>query len=59
MPIGLMFWIMMILWVVLWGGVGWGGWGGTRGPFMTGLFLWVLIALLGWHDFGPILQGGR
>jgi hypothetical protein len=58
MPIGLLFWIMMILWLLAYVGVGWWGWGGTRGAYMTNLFLWILLFLLGWHDFGFILQGG-
>jgi hypothetical protein len=59
MPIGLLFWILMILWLIfgfVWyrNGVGWGyGWYGNS------VLLFILLFLLGWNDFGFILQGGR
>jgi hypothetical protein len=53
MSIGLMFWFLMVLWLV------WGVY--TTWPNMVpaggNLLLWVIIALLGWHAFGPILHG--
>ena len=59
MPIGLLFWMLMILWLIF-GGIWWRngaawvyGWGGNM------LLLFVLLFLLGWNDFGFILQGGR
>jgi hypothetical protein len=58
MPIGLLFWMLMLLSLFGLFGIGWWGWGGARGPFMSGFLLWFLIFLLGWHDFGFILQGG-
>jgi hypothetical protein len=58
MPIGLLFWILMIMWLLAYAGVGWWGWGGTRGPYLTSIFLWFLLFLLGWKEFGFILQGG-
>jgi hypothetical protein len=57
MPIGLLFWALMILWLVGWWGVGWWGWWGTRGPYLTSFLLWFLLFLLGWAEFGFILQG--
>lgn len=57
MPIGILFWALMIIWLLGYIGVGWFGWGGARGPYLTGLFLWFLLFLVGWHDFGFILQG--
>jgi hypothetical protein len=59
MPIGILFWAMMILALLGFAGVGWWGWGGNRGPFLTNMFLWFLLFLLGWATFGFILQGGR
>jgi hypothetical protein len=59
MPIGLLFWMLMILWLIFGGvwrrqGAAWVyGWGGNM------LLLFVLLFLLGWNDFGFILQGGR
>jgi hypothetical protein len=59
MPIGILFWALMILWL-LFGGIWWRqgkdwqyGWGGNMA------LLFVLLFLLGWADFGFILQGGR
>lgn len=57
MPIGLLFWILMVIWLLGYCSVTWWGWGGQHGPFFTSLFLWFLLFLLGWHDFGFILQG--
>jgi hypothetical protein len=58
MPIGLLFWILMILVLFFGGGASFYSWGGPRGPFFSWLMLWVLLTLLGWRVFGPILQGG-
>lgn len=55
MPIGILFWVLMILWAVLGTYSNWPNYVVVGGN----LLLWVVIALLGWHDFGPILQGGR
>ncbi len=55
MSIGLLFWILMILWFFFdcsqrnWG-EGWKGFGGN-------LLLFVLLFLLGWHSFGFVLHG--
>ncbi len=58
MSIGLLFWILMILWVIFgawyrstpaaFGPYGWAG---------DWLLLFVLFALLGWRVFGPVLHG--
>lgn len=59
MPIGLLFWMLMILWIIFGGvwwrnGVNWQyGWGGNM------LLVFCLFFLLGWAEFGFILQGGR
>ena len=56
MPVGLLFWILMVAWLILGAGFGWRGEG--NGPYLLGgnLLLWVLLALLGWHVFGKMLQ---
>lgn len=59
MPIGIVFWMIMIIWAIF--GVAWnsnptlfGAWGWLP----NWLLLFVLFALLGWHDFGPVIHGG-
>lgn len=60
MPIGILFWALMILWL-LFGLVWWRSPSlvGNYGWFGNGLFIWFLFFLLGWASFGFILQGGR
>lgn len=54
MSIGLVFWILMLIWLVF------GSWGIWNAPGPPGwpvlgsnLLLFVLLLLLGWHAFGP------
>ena len=57
MSIGLLFWILMILWVVL--GVVVvlpAARGGQYAVAGNSLLLFILLALLGWQVFGPILR---
>lgn len=53
MTIGLLFWILMLLWLI-WGV--WSTWPNWQ-PAGNNLLLWVIIALLGWHVFGPMIHG--
>lgn len=59
MPIGIFFWAIF-LFVIIFGGFWWrngAGWSyGNPGGY--GLMI-LLIFLLGWAEFGFILQGGR
>lgn len=50
---GMVFWLLMILWLVLGLYVGWGA-----GVVLLGkdLLAFALIFLLGWHCFGFIVQ---
>lgn len=58
MPIGILFWALMIMWLLF--GImnrvnpqwSWSFYGHA-------LFVWFLFFLLGWGNFGFILQGGR
>ena len=53
---GIVFWMLMILWmlfgllthfhVITW----------PHGPFISGLLLWVLLGLLGWQVFWPMIK---
>ena len=57
MPIGILFWVLMLLWFFfgLWsdrGNIQAGNWA----PFGGNLLLFVLLGLLGWRLFGPVLQ---
>jgi hypothetical protein len=60
MTIGLLFWILMILWLVLGSWAVWPAAGftpGTAKPFGANLLLFVLLFLLGWAVFGFVIQG--
>jgi hypothetical protein len=57
MPIGILFWVLMILWLVF------GLWSnsdeiraGKYGLLGGNLLLFIVIALIGWRVFGPALQ---
>jgi len=53
MPMRILFWVLMILWLIfgfLSGGSGWAFWGGHALTF-------VLFGLLGWKVFGKPIQG--
>jgi len=57
MTIGLLFWILMILWLVL-GAVPYFGPGPKNWPTIGGSFLgWCCLALVGWKVFGPAIHG--
>lgn len=55
MPIGLIFWVIMLFWIIAFAGVRWGGW---TGPFSyaSEFLILVLFFILGWHDFGFIVH---
>ncbi len=58
MNIGTCFWVLMILWLIF--GL-WALWPVGSGltayaPLGANLLLWVLLALLGWKTFGPMLR---
>lgn len=56
MSIGFLFWLLMVLDLVF-GFWWWTPWEpANRGFFGGHLFIWVLLALLGWHAFGFILH---
>jgi hypothetical protein len=59
MKIGLLFWILMLVWLLfgLWSQ--WPAGGGSAiayGPVGGSLLLFILIGILGWKLFGPPLQ---
>jgi hypothetical protein len=57
MTFGLAFWILMLLWLVL---SVWHSWRGPAPnyPLVGGnVLLFVLLLLLGWHEFGAPIHG--
>jgi hypothetical protein len=55
MTLGLLFWIIMVVWLLFWG-----AWWVSPDPrFYHGSYfvLWTLLALLGYKVFGPLLHG--
>ncbi len=57
MPISILFWVLMILWLLF--GCFTGRTrlaSGDVGFIGGGLLLFILLALLGWQVFGPVLQ---
>ena len=55
MPLGLAFWILMFLWLV--GGLWWGRWQQGSAVWGPDLLLFILIGILGWKNFGPMIHG--
>lgn len=56
MSIGLIFWILMLLWLVF-GFATYRGVVGTYGWYGNTLLLFILLLCLGWHAFGPPIHG--
>ncbi len=57
MSIGLLFWVLMILWLLF--GFFYRSSPGTFGPYGwvgSSLLEFILLALLGWEIFGPALH---
>lgn len=58
MPIGMLFWMLMIIWAVF--GLAWNSnpaMFGTWGWVPNWLLLFVLFFILGWHAFGFVVHG--
>lgn len=61
MPIGLLFWVIFVVWILFTGYVAWGDpanrphWGVLGGN----LIVLILLFLLGWQVFGFVVQGPR
>jgi hypothetical protein len=55
MSIGLLFWVLMILWFFSWIGTRWGG---LTGPYLyaSEFLFFVLLFLLGWKAFGFVIH---
>jgi hypothetical protein len=55
MPIGLIFWVIMLFWLLSQIGVWWNF--DPRIGYVNSILLWVLLACLGWATFGPMIRG--
>lgn len=55
MGIGLIFWILMLLWLVFGFWTYWAP-GNPNWPYGHAAFLFILFLLLGWHDFGAPIR---
>jgi hypothetical protein len=57
MPLGLLFWVLMILWLVF----GFWQWRPNLptnyAPFGGHILLWILLFIIGWRTFGFVIQG--
>lgn len=58
MPLGILFWVIYVVSVLLgvWANYVPGQPFGFR-SFSGYLVLWVLVGMLGWHVFGPVVRG--
>jgi hypothetical protein len=58
MPIGLLFWILMVIWLLFGLMWNWPGYNrfGAYAPIGNSLLLFILLLLLGWHEFGQPLR---
>jgi hypothetical protein len=54
MPIGTIFWVLMILWLVSWFGTRWGPYAAFG--YVSEFLFFCLFFFLGWHDFGFIIH---
>lgn len=57
MPLGIAFWVIMIVWFVFgmvlhFGVIGAAAWGAA----VSSILLFVLFAILGWQVFGPVVH---
>lgn len=57
MSIGLLFWVLMVLWFFSWLGTTYApGQFGPWGIHASNLLFFVLLFLLGWHSFGFVIH---
>jgi hypothetical protein len=57
MTIGLVFWIIMLLWFLYAIAWHWGTVPAAWAPFGNAVLLFILFLLLGWHAFGAPVHG--
>jgi len=57
MPLGLIFWVIMLLWLIFGVAVNRGVLSGVYVGWGNSILLFILFALLGWRVFGAAIQG--
>jgi hypothetical protein len=57
MTMGVLFWVIMLIWLIFGIFTYWPAAGGPPYPLGGHIILWILLALLGWKVFGPALHG--
>jgi hypothetical protein len=57
MSIGLLFWVLMILWFISWLGTRWGPY--SSYVYASELLFFILLFLLGWHAFGFVVHAAE
>jgi len=57
MPVGVIFWVLMIIWAVVGFGLSWLPGDARVWGFGGNLLLFILLFLLGWKAFGFIVHG--
>lgn len=57
MSIGLLFWVIMVIWIISWAATTWGGQTWPWALHASTFLFFILLFLLGWKTFGFIIQG--
>jgi len=57
MPLGIVFWVLFIIWLLFYGTWRFGGGAWPHGENANGFLLALLVFILGWHSFGFIIRG--
>jgi hypothetical protein len=57
MSIGLLFWVIMVIWVIFFGAWRFQGQSWPWAPHANTILFFILFFLLGWRTFGFIIQG--
>lgn len=56
MSVGLLFWVLMVLWFFSWAATTWGAQQWPWAIHASNLLFFVLLFLLGWHSFGFVIH---
>ena len=56
MSIGLLFWVLMVLWFFSWAATTWGSQSWPWAGHASSLLFFVLLFLLGWAAFGFVIH---